>query len=95
METKIQCYKSSLSSPPGAPLMTLALLQHRLCQKCRPLGPAQLPSPAQGLAENTLLNVTLLFSSLLPLFHRGWKEDSEADNYIADVGFLEENGGKL
>lgn len=71
--------------------MALALQSIVCAQKCRPLGPAQLPSPAQGLAENTLLNVTLLFSSLFPLFHRGWKEESEADNYIADVGFLEEN----
>lgn len=53
--------------------------------------PALSPQPSPGLAENTLLNVTLLFSSLLSLFHLGWKGDSEADNYIADVGFLEEN----
>jgi hypothetical protein len=49
------------------------------------------PSPAQGFAENTLLHVTLLFFSVLSVFHLGWKGNSEADNYIADVGFLEEN----
>lgn len=55
---------------------------------------AELPplrSHAQGFAGNTLLNVTLLFSSVLSVFHLGWKGNSEADNYIADVGFLGEN----
>ena len=58
-----------------------------------PLDSTPLFSPTQGFAENTLLNVTLLFSSTCSLFHLGWKGDSEADNYIADVGFLEENRG--
>lgn len=57
--------------------------------------PLLLPTPAQGFAENTLLNVTLLFSSVHSVFHLGWKGNSESDNYIADMGFLEEHWGKL
>lgn len=93
--TKYRIVNLPSPSPRGALLIAPASESTELCPEGvlhpRFLDSSPSPHPAQGFAENSLLSVTLLFSSMPSLFHLGWKGDSEADNYIADVGFLEEN----
>lgn len=53
------------------------------------------PRPGPGFCWEHLLNATFSFSSGLSVSSWGGGGNSQADNYIADVGFSEENWGKL